>query len=285
MGFYAPAQIVRDAREHGVEIREVDVNASEWDCTLEPVTGSERLALRLGFCRVGGLAQKAAEILVERRGKGYPDPAALAHRAQLDRAALEKLAVADAFRSMGLDRRAALWTVKGLDPASLPLFQPLAGRLPAEPEVRLPAMSAGEHVIEDYAALGLSLKNHPLAFLRPDLDKRGVVPAERLKTMLAGHVVRVAGLVLVRQRPGSASGVIFMTLEDETGIANLVVWPSSFERFRREVMSSLLVEAQGKVQREGEVVHLVLDRLVDLTPMLQSLNGEKELSIVSRDFH
>ncbi len=285
MGFYAPAQIVRDAREHGVEIREVDVNASEWDCTLEPVTGSERLALRLGFRRVAGLAQKAAEILVERRGKGYSDPAALAHRAQLDRAALEKLAMADAFRSMGLDRRAALWTVKGLDPASLPLFQPLAGRLPVEPEVRLPAMSAGEHVIEDYAALGLSLKNHPLAFLRLDLDKRGVVPAERLKTMLAGHVVRVAGLVLVRQRPGSASGVIFMTLEDETGIANLVVWPSSFERFRREVMGSLLVEAQGKIQREGEVVHLVLDRLVDLTPMLDSLSGEKELRIASRDFH
>jgi error-prone DNA polymerase len=289
MGFYAPAQIVRDAREHGVEVREVDVNASQWDCTLEPAGKPGRWALRLGLRRVKGFAQEAAQSLVARRGEGYADPAMLAHRAGLDRSALEKLAAADGFRSMQLDRRAALWAVKGLEPQLLPLFAPLAGTMPPEPEVRLPAMSLGEHVVEDYATLGLSLKRHPLALLRPDLDRRGIVPAGRLKSAPAGSVARVAGLVLVRQRPGSASGVIFMTLEDETGIANLVVWPSSFERFRREVMTSDLVEAEGKIQRAGKdehaVIHLVLDRLVDLTPMLRRLASDAELTFVSRDFH
>ena len=289
MGFYAPAQIVRDAREHGVELREVDVNASEWDCTIEPAGKPGRRALRLGLCRVKGFAEEAARALVAQRGKGYADPAALAHRAGLDRATLEKLAVADGFRSMQLDRRAALWAIKGLEPGRLPLFAPLAGTMPPEPEVRLPAMSLGEHVIEDYATLGLSLKHHPLALLRSDLDRRGIVPTERLKSTPAGMVVSVAGLVLVRQRPGSTSGVIFMTLEDETGIANLVVWPSSFERFRREVMASDLVEARGKVQRVGKdehvVIHLVLDRLVDLTPMLRHLATDTELTFASRDFH
>ncbi len=289
MGFYAPAQIVRDAREHGVEVREVDVNASDWDCTLEPAGKSGRWALRLGLRRVKGLAQEAAKALVAQRGKGYADPAALAHRAGLDRSALEKLAVADGFRSMQLDRRAALWIVKGLELEALALLAPLAGIMPPEPEAKLPVMSVGEHVAEDYATLGFSLKHHPLALLRPDLDRRGIVPAEQLKSVPAGQMVRVAGLVLVRQRPGSASGVVFMTLEDETGIANLVVWPSSFERFRREVMTSDLVEARGKVQRAGEddhvVIHLVLDRLVDLTPMLRLLSADTELALTSRDFH
>ncbi len=285
MGFYAPAQLVRDARDHGVEVRPVDVNASDWDCTLEPGAQPGALALRLGFRQVKGCAQKAAERIMAARGTGYADPAALAHRAQLDRATLEKLAAADAFRSMGLDRRAALWAVKGLDPETLPLFAPLAGLMSLEPAAALPVLGLGEHVVEDYASLGLSLKNHPLALLRSDLDKRGIVPAERLRDLTPGKMIRVAGLVLVRQRPGSASGVVFITLEDETGIANLVIWPAVFERFRREVMTSGMVEAQGKLQCEGEVIHLVVDRLIDLTPMLRRLGAGEELALTSRDFH
>ncbi len=285
MGFYAPAQLVRDAREHGVEVRPVDVNRSDWDGTLEPAEKPGAFALRLGFNRVKGVAQEAAERIMAARGAGYADPAALAHRAQLDRGVLEKLATADAFRSMGLDRRAALWAMKGLDPEILPLFSPLAGTMPREPAVSLPAMGLGEHVVEDYATLGLSLKRHPLAFLRAKLDRRGIVPAEHLKRMTGGQTIRVAGLVLVRQRPGSASGVVFVTLEDETGIANLVVWPAVFERFRREAMTSSLLEAQGKLQREGEVIHLVVDRLVDLTPLLRDLAAGEELALASRDFH
>ena len=285
MGFYAPAQLVRDAREHGVEVRPVDVNRSDWDCTLEPAAEAGAFAVRLGFRQVKGVAREAAERIMTARGRGYADPAALAHRARLGRGVFEKLALADAFRSMGLDRRAALWAVKGLDPEILPLFSPLAGAMPREPAVTLPAMGLGEHVVEDYASLGLSLKRHPLALLRPDLDRRGIVPAARLKHMIAGKTLRVAGLVLVRQRPGSASGVVFITLEDETSIANLVVWPPVFERFRRAVMTSGMLEAEGKLQREGEVIHLVVDRLVDLTPMLRGLAGGEELAFVSRDFH
>ncbi len=169
----------------------------------------------------------------------------------------------------------------------LPLLAALNGTMPAEPAATLPAMGLGEHVVEDYATLGLSLKCHPLALLRDELAPRGVVPAASLAAIPSGATARVAGLVLVRQRPGSASGVIFMTLEDETGIANLVVWPAVFERFRRVAMTGGMVEAAGKVQREGEVIHLVADRLADLTPMLRGLvaGDGRALALASRDFH
>jgi error-prone DNA polymerase len=319
MGFYAPAQIVRDAQERGgVEVRAVDVNHSDWECTLEPA-GEGRCALRLGFRQVKGVAElEMRELLVAKRGSGFRSPAELRHRTGLCRAALERLADADAFRSLGLDRRQALWAVKGLEealPASLtgagrrgawrasvgqgkgrsaqagvlPLLAPLAGSGPAEPPVALPAMGLGEQVVQDYRVTGLSLKRHPLELLRDPLSERGIRANACLAMTPPGRQVRVAGLVLVRQQPGTASGVIFMTLEDETGIANLVVWRTVFERFRPIVMGGRLVECVGRVQREGEVIHVIAERLVDHSPLLQrlwdpGLTELPEIEVRSRDF-
>jgi len=294
MGFYAPAQIVRDARDHGVELRPIDVNHSAWDCTLEPTADRGRCALRLGFRQAKGLGkEEIEEQLLARRDTPFRWPAELQHRTGLGRGALERLADADAFRSMGLDRRQALWAVKGLgeDEAqkSLPLLAPLAGAFPEAPAA-LPAMGLGEHVIEDYRAMGLSLKRHPLALLRPDLAARRILPNLQLLATPAARRVKVSGLVLVRQQPGSAKGVIFMTLEDETGIANIVVWRKVFERFRPIVMGARLVEVTGRVQREGEVIHVVADRIVDLSALLRrladpGLSAPAELPVRSRDFH
>jgi DNA polymerase III alpha subunit len=332
MGFYAPAQIVRDARDHGVEVRMVDVNHSQWDCTLEAADGestystssfprkressapgwtgdrslgprfrgddgggaagtSGRCALRLGFREVKGLAEKEMKRLAESRGdRPFRSLAELRHRSGLSRAALETLAEADAFRSLGLDRRQALWAAKGLrEEEVLPLFLPLAGIGVAEPAAALPEMSLGEQVAEDYRTVGFSLKQHPLALLRPELDRRGILCHARLTATPAKALVKIAGLVLVRQQPGTASGVIFMTIEDETGIANLVVWRRVFERFRRVVMGAKLVQCEGRVQREGEVIHVVAERLTDLSPMLKRLwhpaeQARADLRVQSRDF-
>ena len=279
LGFYAPAQIVRDAREHGVEVRPVDVNLSDWDCTLEPVAPSDKspggMALRLGFRQIKGLHLDAAETLIARRGNGYADPLALWRRAALPGRALEVLARADAFRSQGLDRREALWAVKGLAEPPLPLFA-AAGeedRGP-EPPVALPAMALSEHVVDDYASLRLSLKAHPVSFLRTQLAREGMIPAARLLDMKDGRALKVAGLVLVRQRPGSAKGVIFATLEDETGIANVVVWPDIFQRYRGIVLKASLLGVHGRLQREGLVIHVVATRLIDLTPRLKTLQNQ-----------
>src|SRR5665213_2628579 len=276
MGFYAPAQIVRDAGEHGVAIRPVDVNESQWDSTIEGA------ALRLGLRQVRGLAAKEVESPIKARTVPLRTPGEIMRRAGLKRATLERLAAADAFRSLGLDRRQALWAVKGLAETALPLLAGLAD--PATPEAALPAMRLGEHVAVDYVTLGLSLKQHPMALLRPALAQ-AVVPAARLAVLPAGKRVTVAGLVLVRQRPGSASGVIFMTLEDESGIANLVVWPAIFERFRRAVMGSRLVQCSGRLQREGEVIHLIADRLDDCSTLLDRLAHGTDMPVASRNFH
>jgi error-prone DNA polymerase len=306
MGFYAPAQIVRDAQAHGVEVRPVDVNLSDWDCTLEASSnGGAQQALRLGFREVKGLAQaEIEEKLVHRRATGFSSVANLQHRAHLSRRALEHLADADAFRSLGLDRRHALWAVKGLRdyapsrPAQtadglvetpFPLFASLAGEAPREPAVRLPPMGLGEHVLQDYRTTGLSLKEHPLALLRGMLEDRRILPNGRLRDVKAGKTIRVAGLVLIRQQPGTAKGVIFMTLEDETGIANIIVWRKTFERFRPIVMGARLVECEGPVQREGEVIHVVAHRLIDLSQLLRRLSDPaasrpEELVVQSRDF-
>jgi error-prone DNA polymerase len=310
MGFYAPAQIVRDAREHGVEVRPADINASDWDCTLEPAEpptltlplkggGDSRCApsplegegrgggyaLRLGLRQVHGLAQADAAEIMKARGAPYRSPAELLRRAGVKRGALQRLAAADAFRSIGLDRRQALWAVAGLADATLPLFAALAeDAADAIPEAALPTMALGEHVAIDYVTLGLSLKRHPLALLRRRLD-RAIVPCARLGELPSGARVRVAGLVLVRQRPGSASGVIFMTLEDESGIANLVVWPAMFERFRRTVMTGRLVECTGRLQREGEVIHVIAERVTDHSPLLGDLAHGTDLPVASRNFH
>jgi len=403
MGFYAPAQIVRDAKDHGVAVLPVDVNASDWDNTLEVAappaevtpssdalasssspgslspSGSTRgptlhdgrprsadymgprikseddrrrtseddtpslsppgetrgailpdegcrpaggmgprikseddrkktpeddrrrtsededteadrattgqgarshLALRLGFRQVKGLKQAEMERLVARRGDGYVDLADLRRRAALGQRALDDLARADAFGSLTLDRRGAVWDAIGLDRTGHeldppPLFAWAESRTAgAEPEVALPAMTLGHHVAEDYASLRLTLRAHPLALLRPRLGRR-VIEAKELLHIDHGARVEVAGLALVRQRPGTASGVIFITIEDETGVANLVVWPRVFERFRKVVLGAQLMVVRGRVQKEGIVVHVVADELIDRSDLLRRL-GDTE---------
>jgi error-prone DNA polymerase len=392
MGFYQPAQLVRDAREHGVEVRHPDINASDWDCTLEPAPPSpratstspcsppargegrgegqrqtpthgrssplplgrgreamtcgrelqaiqepegngaavshsaelvrgelrdmseseSRCAVRLGLRLVGGAWEEATKAIAAARGPGYPDLFSVWTRSRAPVGVLERLANADAFRSLGLDRRAALWAVKGLGGGALQagprraasalapiLTQGETGDLFAEPHVDLPATTLGEHVVEDYAAIGLSLKAHPVAFFREDLNRRGVLTSQaHWQERLAGRRVAVAGLVLVRQRPGTAKGVIFLTLEDETGIVNVVVWPKVFERNRRIVMTAQFLEVRGRIEREGLVIHVVADQLIDLTHDLKRLGEgtagmprtDKEIregswKPRSRDFH
>jgi len=265
MGFYAPAQIVRDAREHGVAVRGVDVNASGWDCTLE---GD---GLRLGLRQIGGFRQDWADALIEARGEGFAGFAGLA-AAGLSKPALEALADADALRSLGLDRRAALWQVRGLTGQhALPLFAALPVRVH---EMRLPTMALAEQVIADYQTTGLSLKAHPLRFLRAGLAGERVVCCAEAALLADGAAVRVAGVVLVRQRPGNA-GVIFATIEDETGIANVVVWASLQQRFRREIVGSSLLLVEGKIQRSPEgVVHVIAERLEDRSAALRRLSAE-----------
>ena len=295
MGFYAPAQIVRDAADHGVEIRPIDVNHSDWDNILEagPEAGS-RLhkrhadmkpdvrsthAIRLGFRQARGLKQEELEQLVANRGGGYDSVRDVWLRSGAPESTLERLANIDAFRSLGLDRRDALWAARGLNRVGgqedLPLFV-RANDPTREPDIDLPPMLLGEHIVEDYRTIGLSLKSHPAALLRDELAARRVIKAEELTRIRNGERVRVAGLVLVRQRPGTASGVIFMTLEDETGIANIVVWPKLFEQYRREVLAGRLVAIDGPVQSESGVIHVIAERVHDYTPLLATLSASGE---------
>jgi error-prone DNA polymerase len=272
MGFYAPAQIVRDAREHGVEVRAIDVAASEWDCTLEPPG-----ALRLGFRLISGFPQEWAERLVATRplssvmtrsspamtiNDGFADLV----RVGLPRAALVLLAEADALRSLKLDRRAALWQVHGLsDMTDLPLFahQPVAIH-----HVPLPVMTKGEHVITDYQTAGLSLKSHPMRFLRTLFTDEGAMSCAQATVQIDGIRLCVAGVVLVRQRPGNGN-VVFCTIEDETGTANIVVWSSLLDRFRRAMLGSSLLLVTGRLQRSPEgIVHVIADRLDDRSAMM-----------------
>jgi error-prone DNA polymerase len=280
MGFYAPAQIVRDAREHDVEVRPPDVNASDWDCTLEPAAGS-CFALRLGLRQIKGLAEADGRALVTARGNGYAEVRALWRRAGLGAKALEALARADAFGTLGLGRRAALWAVKGLPlggpggaagSTPLPLFAAAGEEEQGEePEVILPEAALSEEVVDDYRSLRLSLKAHPVSFLRGELAALGMVEAARLAELPDGSWVKLAGLVLVRQRPGSAKGVIFATLEDETGVANTIVWADVFARYRQTVLKASLLMVEGRLQREQTVIHLVAQRLTDMTDRLHAL--------------
>ena len=331
LGFYAPAQLARDAREHGVEVREVDVNVSEWDCTLEPllpVHGEKGAgdspsdegpaptsessapplirsfgppsprergegihprhraqapdiraahAVRLGLRQIIGAKEAQMRQLVERRGEGYDSVRDVWLRGGLTLAGLERLADADAFRSLGLDRREALWAVRGLDRVGdqddLPLFA-LAGKSAEEPDAHLPPMPLGAHVVEDYRRLSLSLKAHPVAFMRKRLEAKRVTRSDGLEAIRSGARVTVAGLVLVRQRPGTAKGVVFMTLEDEAGVANVIVWPKAFERLRAIVIGARFVAITGKLQNEAGVIHVIVERAEDLTPMLGLLARE-----------
>ncbi|MGL4281786.1 MAG: error-prone DNA polymerase [Albidovulum sp.] len=269
MGFYAPAQIVRDAREHGIEIRPVCVNHSGWDNHLER-RADGRLALRLGFRQIKGFREEDAGWIVAARGNGYTDPEGLWLRAGLMPAALERLAEADAFAGMGLARRDALWQVRAIRaPSPLPLFSdPLDGEGLREPPVDLPAMHLGEEVVEDYVAMRLTLRAHPMELLRPALP--GLTPNAALLTVAPGRL-SVCGLVITRQRPGTASGVIFLTLEDETGVANVVVWPKVYERFRRAVMGGRLLRVTGRIEREGIVVHVIAEEIEDMSHRLTEL--------------
>ncbi len=271
MGFYAPAQVVRDAREHGVEVRPVDVNHSRWDCTLDGST------VRLGLRMVHGLAGTHAAGIVAARGEhAYTSLDDLWRRASVPVAALERLAEADGFGSLGLDRRAALWAIRGLADAPLPLFAAADTRPEiVEPPVVLVPMHAGREVVEDYGSTGLTLRQHPVSFLRDELRRRGMVACADLARIRDGRRVVVPGLVLVRQKPGSAKGVMFIMTEDETGIANLILWPSLFARQRRLVLTASMVACHGRVQKESGVVHVIADRLEDLSGMLRSM-GERD---------
>ncbi len=280
MGFYAPAQIVRDAREHGVEIRPVCVNASRWDSTLEPANG-RFLAVRLGLRMVKGLSNaQAANIVAGRGDRQFGSVDEVWRRTSVPPAALQLLAEADGSLGMGLDRRSALWAIRGLREEVLPLFAAADnGRAPrpeiVEPPVPIVPMIAGRNVVEDYATIGLTLRRHPVAFLRGDLARQRIVPCRDLLAARDGQRLTVAGLVLVRQRPGTATGVVFITIEDDTGIANLVVWSSLFERQRRVVLSASMLACHGRVQREGEVIHVVTERLDDLSDLLKSLGSRQ----------
>ncbi|WP_035540348.1 error-prone DNA polymerase [Hyphomonas oceanitis] len=278
IGFYAPAQIVRDAQEHGVEVRPVDVNYSDWDNMLEPLeenTGG--FAIRLGFRQVEGMSKNDMENLMEKRNSGYETPDALLRRAMLPRIILERLAAADAFGSMGLSRREALWKVRGEAPSqALPLF---ASADVAEQNtgvgVVLPPIPPSEHVIQDYQTTRLSLKNHPMHFLRTLHTLRGIVSTQAATNQTSGRRIQTSGIVLVRQRPGTANGTAFITLEDETGIANLILWPRVMERFRSVVMRARIIHVKGRIQTADNVTHIIAEVLIDCT---------KDLSLLSEDF-
>ena len=280
MGFYAPAQLVSEARRQGVTILPVCINASDAEADLEDMGAG--IALRLGFNQITGLLKADAEALVaaRRNGGAFDSVADCAARAAIGVATLERLARADAFAGLGLSRRQALWAVRALAPeskaAALPLFdgQGIAVSAPEdETAAALPALPPGMEVLEDYASLRLSLKNHPLAFLRGDLHSQGVQPLSVLQDAPNGKRVSVAGLVICRQRPGSAKGVVFLTLEDETGNGNIVVWPDRFERYRRVTIGARLMRIEGRVQRSGIVVHLVAERMHDMSAALLQLMG------------
>ncbi len=282
MGFYAPAQIVRDARDHGVEVRPVCINASRWDCTLEPLD-DDKFAVRLGLRQVRGLANKdGAEIVAARADRPFESVDDLWRRCDVPVACLVQLAEADAMNeSLGLARREALWALKALRDEPLELFAAASRREVRtvkevrEPAVMLRPMTSGGEVVEDYRHVGLTLRQHPASFLRADFTSRRVVTCADAMNARDGRWLTTAGLVLVRQKPGSAKGVMFITIEDESGVANLVIWPSLYERQRRIILSAGMIAVQGRVQREGDVVHLVANQLTDLSAELAAV-GERE---------
>jgi len=305
MGFYAPAQIIRDAREHGVEVRPLDINHSDWDCTLEDTpgrTGERRPApaLRLGMRLVKGLREDDAQAIADAVDRHGPFRAIdeLRRHAGVRIASMRKLAQADAFTSMGLTRQQALWEVRGLRDEALPLFDANEGP-PEERDAHgrgfqdnatnatsstppLPDIPPSRQVIHDYASTGLSLKAHPVSFIRDHLDARGVTPSGELEdesTWTNGRSVAVAGITLVRQRPGTASGIVFMTIEDETGVANLIIRPKVYQRFRKAARHGVVILARGTVERQGQVVHIMVREIEDLDDTLRDLSSR------SRDFH
>jgi error-prone DNA polymerase len=274
MGFYRPAQLVIDARNHGVKARPVDINHSFWDNTLEEKDGNY-CALRLGFRQVKGLKEEEMQVLLAARQKPFTNIHSL-RDAGISQTTLEKLADADAFRSIGLDRRQAFWEASALGDRPVGIFKGQASASATEPSIDLPAMTESEHVIQDYASTSLSLKEHPVSFVREQLNALGITPAKDLAESKDGNIVKVAGLVLVRQRPGTASGICFITVEDETGTSNLVVFQNLFETYRKEILRSKLLMVEGKLQIEGEVIHVVVRKCFNLSGLLRNLSATQD---------
>jgi len=301
LGFYAPAQIVRDAREHDVEVRCVDVNHSQWDNTLEAGTDG-KYAARLGFRQVDGMAKDGVKKIVAARKVRRFDTMTEAHkRTGISVKALERLAAADGFRSMKLDRRQALWEVRSLmDAPDLPLFDHVKAKdAGVDPAVILPLMPLCEHVVADYQTLRLSLKAHPLSFLRDRYREKGIISCADLGHTKDGARVKIAGVVLIRQRPGTARGIVFITLEDETGVANAVVWQNVMKLYRKTIMTSRLLMISGRIQRSGDIIHVIAKQLTDYSGDLELLSQDqfstsnemshhprnKRIIPKSRDFH
>ena len=301
MGFYAPAQIVRDAREHDVEVRCVDVNHSQWDNTLE-AGANGKYAARLGFRQIDGMAKDGVEKIVAAREVRLFDTMIEAHKhTGVSAKALERLAAADGFRSMGLDRRQALWEVRSLmDAPDLPLFDHAKAKdAGADPAVILPLMPLCEHVVADYQTLRLSLKAHPVSFLRDRYKTQGIISCADLWNTKDGARVKIAGAVLIRQRPGTAKGIVFITLEDETGVANAVVWQNVMKTYRKVIMTSRLLMISGRIQRAGDIIHVIAKGLEDYSSDLEQLTQDrfhtsketshhprnKRIIPKSRDFH
>jgi error-prone DNA polymerase len=276
MGFYAPAQIIQDAIKHGVLVLPIDVNYSMYDNTMECVP-AKRHALRLGYRQIKGIGVNDTMPLEKVRSKQFKTINDV-FDAGVSQSVLEKLASADAFRSLGIDRRQALWEVTALADHPVGIFTGQPTESEAE-NVQLPEMTTSEHVVQDYAAISLSLKAHPLTFLRGKLSLLAIVTAQQLSAIADGAPVKVAGLVLVRQRPSTSKGVLFMTLEDETGTVNLVVFNHLFEKHRKEIMHSKLIMVEGTLQRQGEVVHVILENCHDFTKLLGHLTSSGQTNI------
>ncbi len=287
MGFYAPAQLIRDARQHGAEVRPIDVNYSDWDSTLQPTNRPGKYAIRLGLRLVSGLSEKDATLIVKARDSVYRSPGEIVERSRCSRLAIDRLAQADAFGSMRLKRREALWKAGAVERDLPPLFRNAQNELFEDPKLDLPKASPSQEVVEDYVATGLTLRKHPLTFLRHKLREHRVIPAAMLKQTPNNRLVSVAGLVLFRQQPGTAHGTIFLSLEDETGVVNLIVWKDIQAKFRQAVYASKLIVCKGTVQKEGQVIHVIARQIWDWSDHLRELHAEKtrpELPVRSRNF-
>jgi error-prone DNA polymerase len=273
---------VIDAKNHGVEFLPVDVNHSEWDNILEHKT-EKYWTVRLGFRQVKGIRSEDASILVTARKTKFISILEL-KQAGLSDAMLERLAEADAFQSMDQDRRKALWNATTKDDQINSLFSTSNSNSSSEDEVELPEMALSEQVVHDYAATSLSLKAHPVSFVRQDLQQLRSISAIELQGLKIGEIIKIAGLILVRQRPSTASGICFITIEDETGNANLVAYPQLFDKYRKEIIQSRLLMVEGKVQREGEVIHVIVTRCFNLSRLLQKLipSDDKSISTLAR---
>lgn len=272
MGFYQPAQIVIDAQKHGVKVRPIDINHSFWDNTLEGEIGKPH-ALRLGLRQIKGFSREEAVVLTQGRQSAYSSITGMMD-VGLSLIALEKLADADAFTSLGIDRRQALWEITALGDRPIALFEGQASESTMEGQIELPLLTKSQHVVADYARTSLSIKAHPVSFLRGKLDLLHVVPTAKLGLIQNDMPVKVCGLITVRQRPGTSKGVLFITIEDDTGFSNIVVWSNVFEKYRKEILRAKLLMVAGKIQVEGEVIHVIAQRCFDMSGLLKDLTTE-----------